>query len=326
MTIDLAALGSLSSILAPVFLVILLGYGIGRSGLLGADQLRGFGRFILAVALPMLIFGAVSSARIGEVFRLDYLLVYAAASLSTFALSFAWFRWGTAAGGSVARLDKAAVRAMGTAISNTALIGFAILSQIFGHAAAGPVVLNMLVETFMMLPILMALIELGQGDHAHLGAALGGVARNLVRSSMIWSIVLGAIFAALGLALPQPVTRSVQMVGSIAAPLALITIGATLAGVRLAGQGGAIVVMAAGKLLLHPAMVLLFLTLMPVRDPMFHSAIILLAAMPTFSTLTVFAQSAGDSETCSAAMLVATAASFVTLLVAMALLGVHLPA
>lgn len=324
MIVDTVALASLSSILLPVFLVILLGYGIGRSGLFNVDQIRAIGRFILAVALPALIFGAVSTARIGEVFRLDYLAVYLAASLSAFAISLAWFRFGPAAGGRVTRLDKAAVRAMGTAISNSALIGLAILTQIFGHAAAGPVVLNMLVETFLMLPLLLTMIELGQGDHGHVGAALRGAGRNLLRSSMIWAIVLGALFAATGLALPQPVARSVQMVGSIAAPLALITIGATLAGVRLAGQGGAIVAIACGKLLLHPALVLAFLTLVPVRDPMFRTSIILLAAMPTFSTLAVFSQIADDSETCSAAMLVATAASFVTLLVAMTLLGIHL--
>jgi len=319
----MAGLGALIGIVGPVFLVILIGFGIGRSGILGPDLVRGIGRFIIAVPLPALVFNALATARIGEVFRPDYLTVYGGASLTAFALGFAWFRWG--AGGGGASMDRAAVRAAGMALSNSAFVGLSITTQLYGQAGAGPVVLNLMVENFLMIPLLLTLLELGQGDHGHPLQALAGIGRNLLRSGLAWWMVLGAVFAGLGLALPQPLARTVQIVAGSAAPLALITIGASLAGVRLSGQVGAVTTIAAGKLLLHPALVLAFLLLVPVADPLFRTSLVLLAAAPTASLVPVFAQRTHDADTCSAAMLVATAASFATLLVAMALLGVHLP-
>jgi len=65
----MAGLGALIGIVGPVFLVILIGFGIGRSGILTPDLVRGIGRFIIAVPLPALVFNALATARIGEVFR-----------------------------------------------------------------------------------------------------------------------------------------------------------------------------------------------------------------------------------------------------------------
>lgn len=321
MLVDAAALGALLAIVAPVFAIILIGYVIGRLGLFSSDQVRAFGRLVILVVLPALIFNALATAKVGEVFRLDYLIVYGLASLAVFALGFAWFRL---RGGGRSNTAGAAVRALGMSNSNTAFVGLPVLIQIFGQAAAGPAALNLLFENMLLLPLVIALVEAGQGDHGHPFRAAVGIGRNLLRSSMIWAMVLGALVALSGLALPQPVMRTVGMLAGASGPLALLTIGASLAGVSLRGRFSAVASISLGKLVVHPLLVLLVLQAIPIADPMFRTSALLLASMPMLSIFPVLAQRTGDAETCSAALLVATAASFVTLVAAIGLLGMQL--
>lgn len=320
----LAEAGLLLGIVAPVFVVILLGYGLARLGQIPPAAIAANGRLVLNVLTPAVVFHALSVARIGEIVRADYLLVYAAASLIAFGLGFAWFRRGR--GGPAGQVDTpvAAVRALGMSGSNTAFIGLPILTQLYGARGAGPIALNMLFESFLLLPLLLALMDLGAGGPRHPVQAAAGVLRSLVRSSLVWAIVLGLVVSTSGWSLPGPLARTVDLLAGASAALALVTIGAGLAGIALAGRRGAIAGLVAGKLLLHPLLVVALLAVVPIADPMFRTAAVLLAALPMFSIFPVFGQRVDDGDTCGAAMLVAVALCPITLIVAMLLLGVTL--
>ena len=308
-------------IILPVFLLIALGFGLGRACVFTPDQIRGFGRLVLLVALPALIFNALATARMAAVFRVDYLLAYGLASLGSFGLGYVWFR-------RISGADAAtcAVRAMGMSCSNTAFVGFPILSQVFGAAAAaGPIALNMLVENIVMLPLMLTILEASRSRHSHLGRTVATIGKGLVRTPMLIAIVLGGLFSLAGLALPAPAAKAVSLLAGASAPLALMTIGASLAGVSLHGRRAGIAVITLGKLVVHPLLVLLALQVVPIADPLFRTAIVLLAAMPMVSIFPIMAQRSGDVETCSAALLVATVVSFATLIVVMLALGIHLP-
>ncbi|MDE2619458.1 MAG: AEC family transporter [Sphingomonadales bacterium] len=320
MIVILADALALLGIVAPVFLVILLGYGLARQGLFTPALVAANGRFVLTVLTPAVVFHAISSARIAAIFRPDYLAVYGLASLGAFALGFAWFRMGPA------RSDAAVagVRAMGMSGSNTAFVGLPILAQLYGPAATGPIALNMLFESFVLLPLVLVLLELGQGGHGHPLRALAGTARNMARSSLLWAILLGTVCSAAGLVLPAPLERTVAMLASASGAIALVTIGASLAGIAVAGRRGTIAALVAGKLVLHPLLVVAALVVVPIGEPLFRTSAILLAALPMFSIFPVFGQRVGDGEACGAAMVVAVAACPVTVIAAMLLLGVHL--
>jgi malonate transporter len=308
----------LLSVIAPVFILIGLGFFLGRQGVFTPDQTRGFGRFVLLVALPALLFKSLSAAPMAQVFRADYLLVYGLASLISFAIGFALFR-------RQENLAVSAVRAIGMSCTNSAFVGIPILSQLYGAAAAGPIVLNMLIENFIMLPLVLVLLEASEKSTHHWGALLGNVAKGLIRTPMIVAIALGCLFSLAGWALPTAGIKAIGLLANASAPLALVTIGASLAGVSLHGRRGAIGLITLGKLALHPALVLGLLLIMPIADPMFRTCIILLAAMPMVSIFPILAQRSDDAETCSAALLVATIGSFFTLIALMMALGVQLP-
>ena len=318
-TVSGAGVAMLIGVIAPVFLIILLGYALARMGQFAPAVIASNGRFVLNVLTPAVVFHALSTAQIGAIARPDYLTVYALASLLAFAAGFVWFRRSGGTGTGVA-----AVRALGMSGSNTAFVGLPILSQLYGGRAAAPIALNMLFESFVLLPLLLALIDAGEGGRRPLGAVLSDLGRNLVRSSLLWAIILGTVFAATGLRLPAPLARTVDLLAAASAALALVTIGAGLAGIVLAGRRAAIGAVVAGKLLLHPLLVVALLQLVPIGDPMLRHSAILLAGLPMFSIFPVFGQRAGDGDTCSAAMLLAVVLCPMTLLATMLILGVQL--
>lgn len=319
MTVSMPGVAMLIGVIAPVFLIILLGYGLARLGQFAPATIASNGRFVLNVLTPAVVFHALSTARLGAIARPDYLAVYALASLLAFAAGFAWFRRGTGS-----ETGVAAVRALGMSGSNTAFIGLPILTQLYGARAAGPIALNMLFESFVLLPLLLALIDADGRDGRKWTAVLAGLGRSLARSSLLWAIVLGSLCAGLGWRLPSPLARTVDLLAGASAALALVTIGAGLAGIVLAGRRAAIAVMVAGKLVLHPLLVLGLLIVVPIADPMFRTSAILLAGLPMFSIFPVFGQRAGDGEACSAAMLMAVVLCPLTLLATMLMLGVQL--
>ena len=59
-----------------------------------------------------------------------------------------------------------------------------------------------------------------------------------------------------GSRLPAPLFKAVDMLALASAPVALFVIGGTLAGARVRGMFGDVAVITVGKLLLHPAAVL----------------------------------------------------------------------
>lgn len=316
---DLGGLLPLVGVLAPIFALIGLGFGLGKAEVFTPDQVRGLARFVLLVALPALLLYALARSNMAAVFRVDYLLVYGAASLGAYALGFGWFRWVGAE-----TVPRSAVRAMGMGNSNSAFIALPMGTLVFGPAAAGPVALNLLFENMVVFPLVLILIEIGQRGEHHPGRVALNVVKGLVRSPMVIAIVLGGLISLSGAALPPVAGRTLALLGGATAPLALVTIGASLAGVSLHGKRGAIAAIAAGKLVVHPLLVLLLLAFVPISDPVFRSAAILFAATPMLSIFPVIALRTGDAETCSAALLVTTALSFFTLLGVMVMLGIHL--
>jgi len=316
---SLAGILPLVGVIAPIFLMIGLGFGLGRAQVFSPDQVRGLARFVLLVSLPALLLGALARSHMTQVFRLDYIAVYGLASLLSFALGFGWFRW---AGNET--LARSTVRAMGMGNSNSAFIALPVGTLLFGPAAAGPITLNLLIENLVIFPLVLILIEIGQSGERHPGRVALTVAKGLVRTPMLIAIVLGALLSLSGTVLPQFADRTLLTLGAVSAPLALVTIGAGLAGVSLHGRRGAIAAITVGKLVVHPLLVVLVLVFVPIADPLFRTAAILFAAMPMLSIFPVIAQRSDDVETCSAALLVTTVTSFATLLVTMALLGVHL--
>jgi predicted permease len=156
-----------------------------------------------------------------------------------------------------------------------------------------------------------------------MGQVVSQTARGLVRNPMIWAIAAGLLVSASGLVVPQAVGRFVAMTASASAPVALFVIGGSLVGLRLSGIRSDMALVVLGKLVLHPLCMLGLVLLFPLSNPLLGTAAVLYAAMPMMSIYPVLAQRHGHERLCSAILLAATLASFLSIGICLALLPLH---
>lgn len=296
------------AVTGPIFILIAVGFGAMRFGLLARGEIRALGVFVINFALPALLFKSMTQRPAGQLVNLDLLTAYALGSLIL-----AGCVIGLACWLQKRSLQSAVVLAMGMSLSNSAFIGFPIAQRLMGSAADEMLTLYAIVETVIMLPILMTLAELGGDAGKHWGRVLWGIITRLFRNPMLLSIVAGVAFALLEWQLPLPLGRAVDMLSGTSAPVALFYIGCILAGLNLKGIGLEIGVIAFGKLVLHPLAVFAIFYLLPIDDMKLKQAVIINAGMPMMSIYPIIGQRYGKEGICAAALVITTVASFLSI-------------
>jgi len=297
----------------PIFAAMALGYGVVWKNWFSAQDMRCFGRYVLNIALPALIFSAVAARSPAEVFQPGYVTAYALGGLATIAAAFLLFTWrGTDP-------QRRALGVMGSTCPNNGFIGYPIMLLAFPDLAGVILALNLLVENLILIPICLLLVELaGTGSGQPVLPRLGRILLNLAKMPMLIGLALGLLISISGLALPEPFLRFVEMLAMSAGAVSLLVIGGSLVGLPMHGNRALAAQISATKLLLHPALVAiaafaLINTGLVTLEPALYSALILSAAMPMFGIYTVLAQRQGLEGAASLAMLIATTGSFVSL-------------
>jgi predicted permease len=297
----------------PIYAVILVGFLATRMEVFAKGDMRVFGTFVVRFALPALVFRALAQRSLGEILNPGYLFAYAAGSLAMVGLGYAISR-------GLARQSPltSSVYVMGISCSNSAYIGYPIVLLTLAPVAGVALALNMVVENVIMLPLLISLAERGRGKGGPWYRVLGASLVRLARNPIIIAVFAGLAASLLGVKLPAPVDRAIDLFAVASSGLSLFVIGGSLVGLPLGGLGRRAAPIAAAKLILHPLAVLLATLAVPVLgmpalDPELQLAAVLLAAMPMMSIYPILAQAYGQEDFAATALLLTTVASFFTL-------------
>jgi len=301
------------TITGPIYLVILIGFLTTRLGLFTRADMRVIGKFVVNLALPALIFNAMAQRPLREIFNLSYLLAYLAGSLGVITVGYVWCRRHD-------HLDSttSAVHVMGMSCSNSGFVGYPIVLLALAPVAGVSLALNMMVENIVVIPLMLALAERGRGGAASWHRQVRQSAVRLAANPIILGLASGLLVSLIGWQLPQALARTINMFAMASGALSLFVIGGALVGLPMQGMGRKVMPIVLGKLLIHPALVLLALLALPVLglpalDPSLRTAAILMAAMPMMGIYPILAQAYGQESFSSAALLVTTVCSFFTL-------------
>ncbi|MFD1510959.1 AEC family transporter [Lacimonas salitolerans] len=311
---------AIADILLPIFALIGAGWGLVRAGVLIPADARPLSAYVMNIALPALLCGAIARRDLADVLHPGYLLVFAAAGLASMALAYAAFRL---RGQDRAR---AATAGMGASCPNSGFVGFPIMLLVFPDHAAMILALNFMVENFLLIPVALMALELSrpQGQRP-LWRVVAGLILSVLRRPLVIGLLLGLVLSLLRIDLPAPVLRLLDLAAASAGAVALVVIGVGLAGLRLTGDRAASGAIALGKLVVHPLLAVGLLALLPllglpVPQGALAIALVLSTAMPMFSVYPIFVQEYGTAGLASVSVLLGTLASAVTLGVALALL------
>lgn len=295
-------------ITGPIYILMALGYATTRWGVFARSDMRVLGRFVVMVALPALLFNALSRRPVNEIFNASFLLAFAVGSLAVMAMGMVWAR-------RVRRksLSASAYVGMGMACPNSGFIGFPLVLQVVGPTAAVGLALVMVVENFLLLPLALAVADADTPDAGSAWQTVLRSLRGLAFNPMIWGIVAGFVFALFGWQLPAPVARTVDLLAGACGAVALFVIGGSLSGLKVDGLWADVLAIAWGKLLLHPLAVLAMVALLPPMPADLRTAVVLFAAVPMLGIYPILAQRHGHDHMAAAAQLGTTVASFFTL-------------
>lgn len=307
------------AITLPIFLVVGLGFGVTRAGLFSVPDMRIFGRFVIMIALPALLFNALAKRDVAEVFDAGFMGLYALASLLVMGVGYLWFHRVQGL-----PMDRAGICIMGAACSNSGYMAFPILLLAYPDLAPKVLAMSLMVENLLMIPVALTLIALGRRGGG-LWAMLWDILRNLIRRPLILAMIAGLTWSILKLPIHEAMDRGLTMISTAAVALALFVIGGSLAGIALRGNVALAGQIGFGKLVLHPAMGVLVLAAAaavggPVLGADLRACFVIACAVPMLGVYPIFAQEVGMEGLASLAMLGATMMSFFSLSLVLAVL------
>jgi predicted permease len=302
------------AVTGPIFALIGLGYLLTRFGLFGAGDLRALGRYVVLLALPALIFRAVTARDLAQVIDPAYLAAYLGGSLLALAAGYGLSRRAGLAP------PASTFQAMGVSCANSGFIGYPIMLIAMPALADSALAQNMIAENLVIIPLVLVLAERGSG-----GAGLLGPLRRAATNPIVLALAAGLVVALTPLAVPAAIGQAIELVARSSAAVSLVVIGGTLVGVPRTGRLGRVAAVVAGKLLLHPLAVAACFAALGLAgvavDPAMAAAGVLMAAMPAMGVYPILAGQYGEGAPAAAAMLAMTVAAFFTIGGLLLLLG-----
>lgn len=305
------------SITAPIFLLILIGFIVVRTGALPAASIPGMSSYLLFLALPCLIFQKISQLDISQVVNADYLLIYTMGCLLVFFAVFFISRI-------VLRdsISFAALKGFGGSFPNSALIGLSLMMQYFEHPPTQAFVMVMLVENIVLFPIAFALMETTPESGADLKKTICTVGVRLLKNPIIIAVVTGALASLVHFNPPAFIARVMDLLASSVAPVALVIIGGSLVGSQVRASARDLLLISGFKLVLHPLLVLFMVVfLVPDMDSSLKLAAVIFAASPMMSMYPVIGGQYGQQAYCAGLLLVTTVFGFFSISLMLSLLS-----
>jgi malonate transporter len=313
-------------VIAPVVLMVLAGWALGRTSLLSAEGLRGFNNVTFYILFPALLFRSMAKVRI-EALDLSILVAFFGGALLLYAVMLLFGRLVLGM-----RLAEQAMLALSTTFSNGVGLGIPLVSLAFGEAGMVPLLMIISIHSLVMLTLTCFLIELGlQGGRTPYGVAgrLGAAALTMFRHPVLPSIFAGLVWGELtahvpGLALPQVIDRALALLALAAAPCGLIMLGASLAQVGFRGHWQQGLIAATGKLLVLPVIVYAAGRWLFQLEPLWLTVATLDACMPAGANVYLIAQMYRTGVGLATnAVVISTGFAVLTLSAALLLLGVE---
>jgi malonate transporter len=301
---------SILTVAAPIFAVILIGYLAGRFRLLGDEATTTLNAFVSFFALPVLFFGTLARTPVGAVLDPGLLAGFGLAVVATFGVGMlsSWMVTRGASG-----LARMSLQGIAASWGNVGYMGIPLCIAAFGDAGLPPAMLTVIVTAVVSMVFGVMLIELevaaGQGPiETFLRAAW-----NVVRNPLPLSIALGLAVSAIGIDLPAPAAKFIDLFGAAAAPCALFAIGLFLADKSLRQgllEAGLSVVI---KLCLQPLLAAAILPFFVDLQTIPGKVALLMASLPTAANAFVLSKQFDISvEQNTATVLLSTAFSVLT--------------
>jgi predicted permease len=258
----------------PFFGLIFLGLACGKYKQIPETGLAWMNFFIIYVALPCLFYRVLAQTPLEQLNNVPFIVGTTLGTSSAFALSFA-LGWAYRR-----NMAEATIAGLSGAYGNIGYMGPGLALATLGPAANVPVALIFCFDTLVLFALVPFLMTLSDPRHESIAATALEVVKRIVLHPFIIATALGVASAALHFEPPVALDRLMQFLQNAAAPCALFKLGVTVALRPMQKIPWDVPFTILAKLIVHPAIVLLLLSLLGPFDPVWVYTAVLMAALP----------------------------------------------
>ncbi len=302
------------NVVLPVFFVMGAGIFLRHKKIIDKRFVDTSMQLVFRVCLPAMLFTKVSQ---NEALRATYtenirLLVFVFIGIVCI------FFLSRAAAFFIKNRQSRGAFVQGSFRSNYVIIGYSILSQLFGDAIVG----KMALLVMMIIPVynILAILALSQTEEKLSFHSVKRLITAIVTNPLIIGIALGFLVLLLQIKLPPILSDSIDMLGAIATPLGVLAIGASLDFSQLKAVKPSLLAVFL-KLIFFPA-IATALALQMGFSYMDTALIFIIFGSPTaISSFAMTAVLKGDSQLSANIIILSTALSVGTLILGLSIIS-----
>ncbi|NWF49303.1 MAG: AEC family transporter [Ignavibacteriaceae bacterium] len=300
------------NVVAPVFLLVALGYFVKRINVINENFVDVTSKFVYSVSLPALVFINIAEIDLSDAIEFNQIIyIYAATLLSFFLIwlfSIPFIKDG----------KNLSVFVQGAYRSNFAIVGFAIVSKLFGNFALGKaaLVLAFILPLYNILAVIILTVPLRKERKLNLKNTFYEIMFN----PLIIAVVIGLIFSYFKIVIPSFINSTIGFLSELALPLALVGIGGSLNLQNIKKASGLAFTSSAIKIILIPILLTAGAYYFGFRE-LDLGIMFVLFASPTAIVSFIMAEAMGaNSKLAGNIVLISTIASVFTIAVGIVIL------
>lgn len=305
--------------LIPIFAVIGLGMFLRRQARLSAEATHGFNSFAYYFALPLYLFYKIGNASIGPAEINKYMLALMSASIATLAIG-----WLLATAMQIKFASRGAL-VQACFRGNLAFIGLPlILFTIYELPAAersaleSAILLSFAPVVIFYNVVSVALLAIYNDSNAS-AFSWRSVTKSVLTNPLLIGCAGGLLMQGLSYPIPTAITRTCEVVGAAAFPMALIGIGSQMATISISGQWFEPLLASVVKCVLCPLIGGLVGWLLGLSGFELRAVLILCAVPTAVSGYVLADQMNADRDLAASAVVIGTAFSMFTLPIVLAI-------
>ncbi len=293
------------NIVTPIFLLVILGMILKKAKLINDLFVVQSSNFVFKVSLPALIFMKIGTITIGKAF--DSELIFVSVCLVLLFSVYSWFL----ASFLTKQPTEKGVFTQGSFRSNFAIIGLALISNLFGEEQLGKA--SLLLAFIMPLYNILAVIFLTIPFNKKEGINSVKILKDIMGNPLIIAAILALPFSIFQINMGNIVTTTLTYLAKIALPLALISIGASLNFTNLKRASKLSFLASFNKIILFPS-IATFIGIYLGFNPVQLGILFILFASPTAIVSFIMADAMGsNSKLAGDIIVVSTLFSIITL-------------
>lgn len=298
---------ALLDVILPVFLVIGFGYLSVWRKWFPTSGVDGLMKFTQNIAIPCLLFKALSELDLGQSFDWRLLTSFYSGAFICFLLGMFGARY-------VFKRDWQDSVAIGFCclFSNSVMLGLAITERAYGAAALASNFAIVAMHAPFCYGVGITAMEIARNPGPLSWRLIKTILKAMFNNALLIAILLGLFFNLFSISLPTVASDALAMMTRVALPTALFAMGGVLYQYRPEGDMRPIVMVVVITLLVHPALVWVFGNTLNLTTEPFRSAVLTSAMAPGINTY-VFANMYNRAKRVAASgVLFSTAVSILT--------------